>query len=134
MLTWGYVVLTARSGSGLATGRPLKGLCVCALVANLHLIIIAIHLGSWQLSLAVRQPDTPADHEVTPGGFQRDSRCICNKWHFGIQEASFFREETDHERDVRMGNGENHWVPVEKHLPHPPLKNKILDFLSSFQL
>lgn len=98
----------------------MKGLCVCPLAANLHLIVIGIRLGSWQLSPAVCQPDTPAAPEVTPGGFQRDTRCICNKWHFGIQETSFFGRETDHERDVRIRNGENHWVLAEKPLPTHP--------------
>lgn len=34
-----------------------------------------------------------------------------------------------------LGVEKNHWMLVEKRLPHPPLKkNKILDFLFSFQL
>lgn len=97
---------------------------MCALAANLHLIVIGIHLGSWQLSGAVCQPDSPADHEVTPGGFQRDTHCICNKWYFGIQEASFFRKETDHERDVRIGRREKSLDACGKASPPPTLEKK----------
>lgn len=32
----------------------------------MHLIVIRIHLGSWQLSHTACQPDTSADHEVYP--------------------------------------------------------------------
>ena len=69
-----YIYLGAINYNGLEwhlcleIRRQLKKFCMYCwskCKANLHLIVIGIHLGSWQLSRTACLPDTSVDHEVT---------------------------------------------------------------------